>query len=468
MKKICDNSLVRAVAILYLLTLTSLNMNAQRRYHPFVQEGKTWNYMSKTGELFSCVIKGDTIINTKAYSKLYTKGENGESTYEAALREQDYTVFQVECGSEKEKALFDFDLDSLETIYDEPVFGMSGDGCIRSIIEEVCISGNPCRVITYNPYGISENGERYYTTGLGFWIEGIGGSEGIRQDATLLSVYEGEKCIFDRRNGTLKDYADHTVREERPKDYIPFVATGKKWVHLVLNDNPSYYDIATYTVKEAVLKDGYVWFNIYKESVNQDRIVTKSDNPIYCIREWDGCVYRYEDSASGNCIKVFDMKATAGDQISIYGTQIGYEFITTYLDSIYVSDEKFINNCGRDYRSLVIGSHKNNYRDEWLSHTIIEGIGDYNNFLDIKFYDRGIVGQGSEQILECYLEDELIFQNIKGYIKDIYDIYLGISTAHSKSNGNCSMFHDLQGRRLTQEPQQGVFIRNGRKVVKGK
>ena len=37
----------------------------------------------------------------------------------------------------------------------------------------------------------------------------------------------------------------------------------------------------------------------------------------------------------------------------------------------------------------------------------------------------------------------------------------------SMVNGQCSMFHDLQGRRLTQEPQQGVFIRNGRKVVKG-
>ncbi|MBR1593234.1 MAG: leucine-rich repeat domain-containing protein [Alloprevotella sp.] len=40
----------------------------------------------------------------------------------------------------------------------------------------------------------------------------------------------------------------------------------------------------------------------------------------------------------------------------------------------------------------------------------------------------------------------------------------------SMVNGQCSMFNgifDLQGRRLTQEPQQGVFIRDGRKVVKG-
>ena len=462
MKVMLDNALIKVVIILSLMLVRTSDLAAQRLYRPFIQEGKTWNYETKDGKHFSCVIMGDTIIGEKSYSKLYSIKNNGETLYESALREENYIVYQVVRGSEKETSLFDFDLDSLETMYDEAVGEMKGVGCKKSVIEEVYISGFPCRVITYIPYGILENGEIVSTTGLGHWFEGIGGPEGIRQDATLLSVYEGEKCIFDRRKGTLKNYADHTVCEERPEDYIPFAATGKKWVHIVLNDCPTYYNINTYTIKDAVLKDGYVWFNMYKESVNQDRKVSKSDKPIYCIREWDGCVYLYDDSVEGNSIKVYDMNASVGDSVSIYGTEIGLDISTSYLDSIYVLEEKCISNCEHDYRALVIESQKREYQGEYERHTIIEGLGDYNNFMNPKFYVSGFTGQGYEQIIECYLGDNLIFQDLKGYIKDVY---LGISAPTLTTPPSLHAF-DLQGRRLTREPAHGIFIKDGKKVMR--
>ncbi|MBQ6378915.1 MAG: hypothetical protein IJJ56_09005, partial [Prevotella sp.] len=38
---------------------------------------------------------------------------------------------------------------------------------------------------------------------------------------------------------------------------------------------------------------------------------------------------------------------------------------------------------------------------------------------------------------------------------------------HSKSSidDTCQIFYDLQGRRLTQKPEKGVYIQNGRKVI---
>lgn len=457
MKVMKTTGKLQCVFTIGLMFLIPQSSYSQRRYHPFVKEGKVWNYQTGKETEISYIIKGDTLIGTNTYGKLYSIRE-GVQSYEMALRDEGYKVLCVEAGAERETTLYDFDLDSMEVFYDEPVETLAGIGCKRYVTEECFVCGHPCRIITYNPYGISESGERWYTTSLNFWLEGIGGTEGIASDATLLSVYEDDECIYDRKKGELRDYATHAVVEEIPEGYIPFVATGKKWVQLNMNNNPSYYSFITYTAKEAVLKeDGYVWFNLYRESVNQDGKVTNSDDPAYTVREWDGCVYRYIDSPENNSLKLFDLRVSVGDSIPLYGTEIGYYTTPTQLDSICVQGERWINNCGHNYRVLTVESEK----EEYEGNVLIEGIGNYNYFLDSKFYPDGWSGNHYEQIMEVYLGDELIFRDIPDFIKDIY---LGVSVPQDERMMSNTLF-DLQGRRLREAPKRGVYIRNGELIM---
>ncbi|MBR1593916.1 MAG: hypothetical protein IJ659_04000, partial [Alloprevotella sp.] len=90
-------------------------------------------------------------------------------------------------------------------------------------------------------------------------------------------------------------------------------------------------------------------------------------------------------------------------------------------------------------------------RDVW-----VEGIGSLKYGIMFPYY-FGTTG-GIMSLLECHAKDMILYKapgNPNG-------INSSLVTRHS------STAYDLQGRRLTHEPQQGVFIRDGRKVVKGK
>ena len=183
-------------------------------YHPFLKEGKTWNYQEYYHNLWddeqwtkdvSYVINGTTEIDGKTYYKMYRISEEG-SEYYCALREEDRKVWQY-TSDDGDQLLYDFGM-SIGDSYtpsDEP---------IRYQLTDI----KPMRFQYYQllnvlHYDVSEQDdptEPYEYIGPEQIVEGVGcekgwnimelyaivPSNGILHGENFLSCYEDGKCIF--------------------------------------------------------------------------------------------------------------------------------------------------------------------------------------------------------------------------------------------------------------------------------
>ena len=183
-------------------------------YHPFLKEGKTWNYQEYYHNLWddeqwtkdvSYVINGTTEIDGKAYYKMYRISEEG-SEYYCALREEDRKVWQY-TSDDGDQLLYDFGM-SIGDSYtpsDEP---------IRYQLTDI----KPMRFQYYQllnvlHYDVSEQydpTEPYEYIGPEQIVEGVGCRKGwnfmelyalvpyngILHGENFLSCYEDGRCIF--------------------------------------------------------------------------------------------------------------------------------------------------------------------------------------------------------------------------------------------------------------------------------
>ena len=183
-------------------------------YHPFLKEGKTWNYQEYYHNLLddeqwtkdvSYVINGTTEIDGKAYYKMYRISEEG-SEYYCALREEDRKVWQY-TSDDGDQLLYDFGM-SIGDSYtpsNEP---------IRYQLTDI----KPMRFQYYQllnvlHYDVSEQydpTEPYEYIGPEQIVEGVGCRKGwnfmelyalvpyngILHGENFLSCYEDGKCIF--------------------------------------------------------------------------------------------------------------------------------------------------------------------------------------------------------------------------------------------------------------------------------
>ena len=183
-------------------------------YHPFLKEGKTWNYQEYYHNLWddeqwtkdvSYVINGTTEIDGKAYYKMYRISEEG-SEYYCALREEDRKVWQY-TSDDGDQLLYDFGMSVGDdfTPSDEP---------IRYQLTDI----KPMRFQYYQllnvlHYDVSEQydpTEPYEYIGPEQIVEGVGcrkgwnfmelyalvPSNGILHGENFLSCYEDGRCIF--------------------------------------------------------------------------------------------------------------------------------------------------------------------------------------------------------------------------------------------------------------------------------
>ncbi|UKK70522.1 leucine-rich repeat protein [Prevotella communis] len=183
-------------------------------YHPFLKEGKTWNYQEYYHNLLddeqwtkdvSYVINGTTEIDGKAYYKMYRISEEG-SEYYCALREEDRKVWQY-TSDDGDQLLYDFGMSVGDdyTPSDEP---------IRYQLTDI----KPMRFQYYQllnvlHYDVSEQydpTEPYEYIGPEQIVEGVGCRKGwnfmelyalvpyngILHGENFLSCYEDGKCIF--------------------------------------------------------------------------------------------------------------------------------------------------------------------------------------------------------------------------------------------------------------------------------
>ena len=183
-------------------------------YHPFLKEGKTWNYQEYYHNLLddeqwtkdvSYVINGTTEIDGKAYYKMYRISEEG-SKYYCALREEDRKVWQY-TSDDGDQLLYDFGM-SVGDSY------TPSDESIRYQLTDI----KPMRFQYYQllnvlHYDVSEQydpTEPYEYIGPEQIVEGVGCRKGwnfmelyalvpyngILHGENFLSCYEDGKCIF--------------------------------------------------------------------------------------------------------------------------------------------------------------------------------------------------------------------------------------------------------------------------------
>ena len=189
---------------------------------PMVVEGRKWNVVTinpaypseatngyydvlgrrgKVWDRFTYVLEGDTIIGGVTYKRLLLDGK-----YVCGLREEDGRVYKR--GNNSEGLLYDFNAQPGDIFKNDECSWMQV-GQVR----QVSVKGQNRRCLDmyyYSCIGDPEEGEELVVIGgyyvADYWIEGIGCTgyphnlfwfDIIGNYPLLVSVYDGDKCIFD-------------------------------------------------------------------------------------------------------------------------------------------------------------------------------------------------------------------------------------------------------------------------------
>ncbi len=169
-------------------------------YHPFVMEGKQWNYQAvdlRTSMSCTCSysIQGDTLVGKTMYKKLLMQVSSQEDReqwmYVGALREMAMQVFYLRRDNHNEDLIYDFGVRKGNK------FKWNGLKVEVSSIDQYIVSKG-FRHRTIDLDGID------YCMCAYQWIEGIGDyDDGLFWNEDFIGIqylqacYENDVCIFD-------------------------------------------------------------------------------------------------------------------------------------------------------------------------------------------------------------------------------------------------------------------------------
>lgn len=234
-----------------VLPISTENETENDDYHPFVKEGKTWNYQEYYHNLWndeqwtkdvSYVINGTTEIDGKTYYKMNRIIEN-VSEYCCALREENRKVWMYYDGGDH--LLYDFGM-SVGDSYN-PLLSWESYCYQLTAIKPVQFHDNHLfNVLYYDIFEDPIDHDSYIASAP--IVEGVGcekgwnimvlyaatPSNGILQGENFLSCYEDGECIF-----TADDFK--CLTNPNPADnmtYRPFVEEGKVWKVGIVSGNP--------------------------------------------------------------------------------------------------------------------------------------------------------------------------------------------------------------------------------------
>ena len=429
---------VKAGAISMLRICKADEQTLYEAYHPFLKEGKTWNYQEYYHNLWddeqwtkdvSYVINGTTEIDGKTYYKMYRISEEG-SKYYCALREEDRKVW-LYTSDDGDQLLYDFGM-SVGDSY------TPSDESIRYQLTAI----KPMRFQYYQllnvlHYDVSEQydpTEPYEYIGPEQIVEGVGCEKGwnimelyaivppngILHGENFLSCYEDGKCIFtaDDFNGLKNTKPDNDMA------YRPFIEEGKVWKVGTISGNPVqvvdyyYFDgdtiIGGRTCKQ-MMRQRYVSPD-YPEYDNLAQLPTLSK--VGAWYEKDKKVYFYNEKEQTFMIK--------------------YDFSIGANENLQLID---------DYPSFIIGPRqtgeidgfKGVYRDVMINQNVksttwLEGVG------GIEGPTRNAYAEATDHmpefLMSCAVGDEVIYLNEKyedgatpgGARKDRFDFTHTIKT----------------------------------------
>ena len=268
-----------------------------------------------------------------------------------------------------------------------------------------------------------------------------------------------------------------TAQESHEIPYIPLVEEGKMWIGEYCGENMNLFTrpCIQYLQGDTTI-NGKTYKKLYQFAPEGNFMedMTIQNHYVTAMREEDKKVYRVTDDGE-ELLYNFGLKE--GDkEVFTEGGELWYRHVRR-VDTLTVN--------GRQHRMVTYNYGHNNSRDTLRRASQIEGLGNMPDMPSVHysvhfdwprvpkiFYSVYFkVGSWNDYHFNIYDDD---FYNKYMQIDDLVwrEIAYEQEGAETEkisiephSNAIQQLF-DLQGRRLTEKPAKGVYIQNGKKVVK--
>ena len=299
-----------------------------------------------------------------------------------------------------------------------------GDRVVKA--DYIRLNGELLRRISFNAYSIDRQQVR--------WVEGVGSSyaallshygtvAGPFMGSWVLSVWDGDNCIFTR-------YDFHQSGEELPSaDYRPLLKEGKRWSYEM--DRGSVMTFELYLDGDTIIGD--------KECIKLYRQQGEATTYQGAFFEEGQQVY-FVDGGKDSPVLYYDFGLREGDVFDLVGMKV------LYSHHMAIS--------GEERRVTYLSSADNQMKGAW-----VEGIGSVSRL------DTPVIMTGNDaELVSCVEDGKEIFTR-EDYRHLLATIASGISEQNVNPKTDKHASYDLQGRRLTSNPQKGLYIRDGKKYV---
>lgn len=453
----------RGFIVLLLPFFCSIMAHAQKEYDSFLKEGKVWKMEYPPSQpnpddyvsYFRCVkLQGDTLINDIPFKQIHKKDwsteENEPAEWEAIpgyIGEKDGKIYYYRnyYGPQGPDVLMDFSLG----LGDELVDFHIGRHFVVSDISYVTPIRADIRCTRRSIYLCPDLMESYrQMRSSDTWIEGIGSIKGGimgTEGATVLGTYprllrceDNGVCIYNAEDMT--DTSPNTQTS-----FESLLEGGKSWQMEYRSAAPPEYEVQ-YDYKEITLQGDTIIDGIpFKKA--QD----------FWIGQKDGVVYQYtvDDNYGEQCLPIMDFSLNVGDEFQVrLKDSIGFgeklKLIPEKYNVVGVCDTIIASSADKQLRRCVyVQSLQTRELDCW-----VEGIGSLN---------YGIIGRKKYQydsfkrLLQCSQGTEKLYTS---------DITVNIKAPQVHKVSKTNLLFDLQGRPVKDAPKHGIYVKDGRKVIR--
>ena len=469
-------------------------------------DGRGWHYRvdvnmgDEMATTFTdAFIHGDTIIDGRTCKKLYvefghdsdhgtpstwfeTLGRGGK--YHSAWYEEGYKVYRIMDGGREPELVFDFGLhvgdrlpgnDNLFYWYDDYIIV---DGSMAD-------DGTRTTSRTYRRMRFAE-GELAESPRLSDWclIEGVGGNEGIlHPESCATTAQDGfiserfTHCDqFLENKGGIPVYENLITREDfmTANTYRPFVVESRRWNcvrgYQTTSPRRAFGSEYFYILRGDTVILGKTYKKLYvcgNDTIAEDDLNAARERGLDL--ESDNAM-KYYAALREEAHKVYWIRNGGTEETLLYSFDEGIYNYPSWRMILQVASPLMIpvNPAGDDIRrtfmcecSIEGDSEENGYPTCFLA----EGIGcDIEPFKPEEWANTK--GFGS-YLSTIYDGDVCIYDWWQGSLGERYAYFMTNGTATQTMNSpHSSLYFDLQGRRLTREPVHGIFIKDGKKVMR--
>ena len=357
---------------------------ASDNYKPMLVEGRVWKMMdcelSGRGNTidtiyYSILIREKTVFAGKPCYKAFVVKDGQEERFASYLCEEDSVIYRYSEQVEGWIKVFDFTL-------------KVGEHSIATI-DTICVSGRFYRC-AYYPASFSDWGGEYVVEGIGSSFFGPNAVNELSYSTCgsyVLSVYDGDKCIFTKDDFTMPSYIPEVeMLQGHPQWICRLISNGSKsysgFDHIFYINGEKekngriYYDMCCYNneSKNRSYKYGYLLENHVGLREEGGRVYADKEEYLALMNDttvwWNigsSSYIPYEETKDGTELVLYDFTMQPGDK---------FRHLDGYEDIEVISTGTTVTLDGVTRRTLMLSN----------GYELIEGIGCTNSPGTLLFY----------------------------------------------------------------------------------